>query len=185
MDLYGVDHDVQPSRPRQSGGGGVPPPPLSASSALLLSVARRLSSASLPPDATAADVAAGLAGDDSELTALMARLVDEEPPMVRADTAAVAALPTVYAEPVGRPGREEMPSCPVCAEELEELEPVLRLPCGHLYHGDCCILPWLARAHTCPACRFELKKDGAAVAELRRSAAREEASRELARGMYN
>ncbi|GAB0489606.1 hypothetical protein MMPV_000831 [Pyropia vietnamensis] len=184
MDLYGVDHDVQPSRPAHPRGGGVSPPPLSASSALLLSVARRLASVSLPADATAADVAAGLVGDDPELTALMARLTDEEPPTVRADTAAVAALPTVYAEPVGRPGREEMPSCPVCAEELEELEPVRRLPCGHLYHGDC-ILPWLARAHTCPACRFELKKDGTAVAELRRSAAREEASRELARGMYN
>lgn len=183
MDLYGVDHDVQPSRPLHPDGGGAPPPPLSASSALLLSVARRLSSASLPPDATAADVAAGL-GDDPELTALMARLADEEPSTVRADTAAVAALPTVYAEPVGRAGREEMPSCPVCSEELEELEPVRRMPCGHLYHGDC-ILPWLARAHTCPACRFELKKDGAAVAELRRSAARDEASRELARGMYN
>lgn len=183
MDLYGVDHDVQPSRPPHPDGGGAPPPPLSASSALLLSVARRLSSASLPPDATAADVAAGL-GDDPELTALMARLADEEPSTVRADTAVVAALPTVYAEPVGRAGREEMPSCPVCSEELEELEPVRRMPCGHLYHGDC-ILPWLARAHTCPACRFELKKDGAAVAELRRSAARDEASRELARGMYN
>jgi len=103
---------------------------------------------------------------------------------VRADAAAVAGLPTVYAEPVGPPGREEMPACPVCAEELEELEPVRRLPCGHVYHGPC-LLPWLARAHTCPACRFELKKDGAAVAALRRSAAREEASRELARGMYN
>mmetsp|Transcript_3191 Transcript_3191/g.9078 ORF Transcript_3191/g.9078 Transcript_3191/m.9078 type:complete len:101 (-) Transcript_3191:166-468(-) len=34
---------------------------------------------------------------------------------------------------------------------------VTRLPCGHMFHSDTCIEPWLRVKATCPTCRFHLK----------------------------
>ncbi|RID81303.1 hypothetical protein BRARA_A03893 [Brassica rapa] len=50
--------------------------------------------------------------------------------------------------------------CAVCKDEMVLEEEVKRLPCRHLYHGEC-ITPWLGIRNTCPVCRFELPTDDA------------------------
>ncbi|KAL2504780.1 Anaphase-promoting complex (APC) [Abeliophyllum distichum] len=57
--------------------------------------------------------------------------------------------------------------CAVCKDEVAIGEKVTRMPCSHLYHGDC-ILPWLRIRNTCPVCRYELPTDNADY-EKRRS----------------
>ncbi|GAB4850663.1 hypothetical protein Ancab_029974 [Ancistrocladus abbreviatus] len=48
-------------------------------------------------------------------------------------------------------------SCCICLEGLtgREEDEVLRLPCDHVFHGDC-IFKWFEMRHCCPLCRFEL-----------------------------
>ncbi|KAI3807389.1 hypothetical protein L1987_23316 [Smallanthus sonchifolius] len=48
--------------------------------------------------------------------------------------------------------------CAVCKDEIGIGLTAKRLPCDHLYHGDC-ILPWLEIRNTCPVCRHELLTD--------------------------
>ncbi|CAA3028759.1 E3 ubiquitin- ligase Praja-2-like isoform X1 [Olea europaea subsp. europaea] len=50
--------------------------------------------------------------------------------------------------------------CAVCKENVAVGEKMTRMPCFHLYHGDC-ILPWLEIRNTCPVCRYELPTDNA------------------------
>ncbi|CAA2979133.1 E3 ubiquitin- ligase Praja-2-like isoform X1 [Olea europaea subsp. europaea] len=50
--------------------------------------------------------------------------------------------------------------CAVCKEDVAAGEKITRMPCFHLYHGDC-ILPWLEIRNTCPVCRYELPTDDA------------------------
>ena len=53
-------------------------------------------------------------------------------------------------------GKIELPNCCVCLEEIELGKQVVLLPCGHMYHTNCC-LEWLKTNNTCPICRFEVK----------------------------
>ncbi|KAJ4886319.1 RING/U-box superfamily protein [Raphanus sativus] len=58
--------------------------------------------------------------------------------------------------------------CAVCKDEMVLEEEVKRLPCRHLYHGEC-ITPWLGIRNTCPVCRFELPTDDLEYERHRRS----------------
>ncbi|KAF2584887.1 hypothetical protein F2Q70_00037860 [Brassica cretica] len=58
--------------------------------------------------------------------------------------------------------------CAVCKDEMIIEEEVKRLPCRHLYHGEC-ITPWLGIRNTCPVCRFELPTDDLDYERQRRS----------------
>ena len=53
-------------------------------------------------------------------------------------------------------GRRELPNCCICQCEIELGKETVLLPCGHMYHWDCC-LEWLKTNNTCPICRFEIK----------------------------
>ncbi|KAL2241620.1 UNVERIFIED_CONTAM: E3 ubiquitin-protein ligase RING1-like protein [Sesamum indicum] len=57
--------------------------------------------------------------------------------------------------------------CAVCKDEFAVGDKVTRMPCCHLYHGEC-ILPWLSIRNTCPVCRYQLPTDDADY-EKRRS----------------
>ncbi|KAI5064058.1 hypothetical protein GOP47_0020728 [Adiantum capillus-veneris] len=46
--------------------------------------------------------------------------------------------------------------CPICLENFETNDKILRLPCNHPFHVDC-IVPWLrSRNDTCPFCRAKI-----------------------------
>ncbi|CAI9763348.1 unnamed protein product [Fraxinus pennsylvanica] len=56
--------------------------------------------------------------------------------------------------------------CAVCKDEVATGEKVTRMPCSHLYHGDC-IFPWLRIRNTCPLCRYELPTDNVGYEKMR------------------
>lgn len=46
----------------------------------------------------------------------------------------------------------EMP-CPICLEEMRPQQDIVRVEdCGHIFHRSC-LLDWMKRQNTCPACR--------------------------------
>ncbi|XP_059630871.1 probable E3 ubiquitin-protein ligase ZFP1 [Cornus florida] len=46
--------------------------------------------------------------------------------------------------------------CMICLLKFHlGVEVVTRMPCCHMYHGEC-IVPWLQANHSCPVCRFEI-----------------------------
>ena len=47
-------------------------------------------------------------------------------------------------------GEEE--KCSICISEFENEEKIKRLPCGHLFHGNC-INTWLVQNSLCPICK--------------------------------
>ena len=53
-------------------------------------------------------------------------------------------------------GKMELPNCCICQCEIEIGKETVLLPCGHMYHWECC-LHWLKTNNTCPMCRFEIK----------------------------
>ena len=53
-------------------------------------------------------------------------------------------------------GKMELPNCCICQCEIELGKETVLLPCGHMYHWDCCS-QWLNTNNTCPICRFEIK----------------------------
>lgn len=50
---------------------------------------------------------------------------------------------------------EDMKDCMVCLEQLKVGAGASRMPCSHIFHGDC-IEKWLKQSHYCPICRFEM-----------------------------
>ena len=53
-------------------------------------------------------------------------------------------------------GKVDLPNCCICQSEIELGNETVLLPCGHMYHWECCV-QWLKRNNTCPICRFEIK----------------------------
>uniref|UniRef100_A0A5B7BTL4 RING-type E3 ubiquitin transferase n=1 Tax=Davidia involucrata TaxID=16924 RepID=A0A5B7BTL4_DAVIN len=45
--------------------------------------------------------------------------------------------------------------CAICLEMLSVGLEFIRMPCSHIYHGDC-IVRWLERSNLCPLCRFAM-----------------------------
>jgi len=74
-----------------------------------------------------------------------------------ASARAIRRLPTVVvaAEDLIE---EQNRQCAVCFGNCHVGHKMVRLPCGHLFHGSC-IGPWLYKRCTCPVCRYELPTD--------------------------
>ena len=53
-------------------------------------------------------------------------------------------------------GKLELPNCCICLSDIEKNEETVLLPCGHMFHWNCC-LNWLKGNNTCPMCRFVIK----------------------------
>mmetsp|Transcript_24712 Transcript_24712/g.53847 ORF Transcript_24712/g.53847 Transcript_24712/m.53847 type:complete len:370 (-) Transcript_24712:2001-3110(-) len=53
---------------------------------------------------------------------------------------------------------EQNRQCSVCFGDCHVGHKMVRLPCGHLFHGAC-IGPWLYKRCTCPVCRYEMPTD--------------------------
>ncbi|XP_038982129.1 uncharacterized protein LOC120110626 [Phoenix dactylifera] len=49
----------------------------------------------------------------------------------------------------------EQHGCAICLEEFDVGIEVTRMPCMHVFHGDC-LARWLERGHLCPLCRYEM-----------------------------
>eukprot|EP00388_Colpodella_angusta_P004364 GDKJ01014462.1.p1 GENE.GDKJ01014462.1~~GDKJ01014462.1.p1 ORF type:complete len:253 (+),score=20.81 GDKJ01014462.1:28-786(+) len=49
-------------------------------------------------------------------------------------------------------------SCAVCLDEFECGKKVKKMPCKHFFH-DSCLMTWLGKQNTCPACRHELPSE--------------------------
>ncbi|KAK3029318.1 hypothetical protein RJ639_038416 [Escallonia herrerae] len=45
--------------------------------------------------------------------------------------------------------------CAVCLDEMLLGRQVTRMPCSHVFHGEC-IVRWLKESHDCPLCRHKL-----------------------------
>ncbi|CAL5327143.1 unnamed protein product [Camellia sinensis] len=89
--------------------------------------------------------------DDDEDDGVLRESMEMESRQVGASKASVKALETVRVEGGSGFGK----SCVVCQEEILVGFQAKRMPCGHVYHGDC-IVRWLGASHLCPLCRFEM-----------------------------
>ncbi|XP_059650554.1 RING-H2 finger protein ATL22-like [Cornus florida] len=69
---------------------------------------------------------------------------------VPASDASVEALEKVKVENWGTGMK-----CVICLEELLVGLEATRMPCSHVFHGDC-ILRWLRVSNFCPLCRFQM-----------------------------
>ncbi|KAA8519665.1 hypothetical protein F0562_013890 [Nyssa sinensis] len=48
--------------------------------------------------------------------------------------------------------------CAICLEKFSVGLEIIRMPCSHIYHGDC-IVQWLETSHLCPLCRFPMPRE--------------------------
>jgi len=53
------------------------------------------------------------------------------------------------------PEEAETKCCPVCQEDYNAGETLVKLPCGHEYHRDC-VTSWLTKHNSCPMCRKQI-----------------------------
>ena len=51
---------------------------------------------------------------------------------------------------------ENNKECLICLDEHVLGGKAVKLPCGHLYHGNC-IIEWLRKQGSCPVCRYEVE----------------------------
>ena len=48
-------------------------------------------------------------------------------------------------------------NCCICLNDIKKGEEVVKLPCNHIHHWNCCI-NWLRIKNICPMCKFEIKQ---------------------------
>ena len=47
-------------------------------------------------------------------------------------------------------------NCCICLNDIKKNEEVVKLPCNHIHHWNCCV-NWLRTKNVCPLCRLEIK----------------------------
>ena len=101
----------------------------------------------------------GMAGSQHQpqsVEQMMAQLFAAHEP--QAQPAARSAVERLPAAVITADDVRNKVACSVCMEEFKQGEPgVVALPgCGHKYHLEDCLKPWLREHHTCPVCRAPL-----------------------------
>ena len=74
--------------------------------------------------------------------------------VVPAAQSSVATLEKVKVEGSGSDTGTIM-QCVICLEDILKSSDPTRMPCSHVYHGDC-IVQWLGVSNFCPLCRFQM-----------------------------
>ena len=74
-----------------------------------------------------------------------------EPKSIPATKSSVEALEKIMFQPSSNSTQE----CSICLEEFQTGFVVTRMPCSHVYHGNC-IAKWLQTSHFCPLCRHPM-----------------------------
>ncbi|URE29356.1 RING [Musa troglodytarum] len=96
-------------------------------------------------------------GIETEIDALFITVWGEEEDSFDYDLGtssdSIAKLQAVRYEHGGGDFRES--SCMICFEGFEVGMEVTRMPCMHVFHGDC-LTRWLERSRLCPLCRHQL-----------------------------
>ncbi|GMI54673.1 hypothetical protein ScalyP_jg4814 [Parmales sp. scaly parma] len=98
--------------------------------------------------------------------ALEASMLSNKPVTRPADDAAIEELETKVLkhedcfDDVGM-----LQSCSICLEPFEEEERCTKMPCSHVFHGEC-LRSWLSRQNSCPVCRKEIKQKEVVGGEL-------------------
>ena len=62
----------------------------------------------------------------------------------------------VYDDIKDKDGNIDKIKCCICLNDIIKNEEVVKLPCNHIHHWNCCI-NWLKYKKNCPMCRFEIK----------------------------
>mmetsp|Transcript_335 Transcript_335/g.471 ORF Transcript_335/g.471 Transcript_335/m.471 type:complete len:152 (+) Transcript_335:116-571(+) len=81
-----------------------------------------------------------------------------------ASKSAIRELDDVDLENLTERDRRRMKNdkCPICDVDFTPKDVYCkRMPCGHLFHDQECLMPWLAKTNSCPLCRFELPTNNA------------------------
>merc|ERR1719210_411153 len=89
-----------------------------------------------------------------------AQQTQEEAPQRPATSAdALRKLPTITVTEHDLNPQEDA-TCSICLSTFARGDSAVRMPCGHLFHGDC-IKEWLSNSNQCAVCRWELPTDDA------------------------
>jgi hypothetical protein len=177
MDLYFAEHGVRPGS-AASRGSGV----LSEGVAATLQAAAMMAQLAEAGDRDSDEMQRLRTTAQRMLTSLL-----ESDPSVQgtppASDEAIAALERVNVAPRSADDKD-MPSCAVCTEQYEVNEPARKMPCGHVFHGDC-VVPWLRNHCTCPMCRHEIGSNSPAYEHEKQHRQRQNAVDSLRSSMYN
>ncbi|WVQ74907.1 hypothetical protein IAR50_004515 [Cryptococcus sp. DSM 104548] len=109
------------------------------------------------------------AGSDGEFQDILDRFMDAAGPQgsVPANDTVIEGLPRFNFDGKSL-AQSQFKDCPVCKDDFQVNDAVVRIPCQHLFHDDC-LVPWLKQNGTCPVCRFSLVSEEDREAHRRRN----------------
>ncbi|ODO06723.1 hypothetical protein I350_04082 [Cryptococcus amylolentus CBS 6273] len=114
------------------------------------------------------------AGSDGEFQDILDRFMDAAGPQgsVPANDTVIEGLPRFTFDEKSL-SQSQFKDCPVCKDDFQVDDAVVRIPCQHTFHDDC-LVPWLKQNGTCPVwqvsvLRFSLVSEEDREAHRRRN----------------
>jgi Ring finger domain len=178
MDLYFAEHGVVPGSTSRGGAAGLGEGVLATLQAAAVLAQMTETAGEEDPETQHLGVLA---------RSLLASVLDHDPSLQGTPPAsddAIAALERVFVVPGPAGDDGDMLSCAVCTERFERNEPARKLPCGHIFHGDC-VVPWLRQHCSCPMCRHEIPSSDPVYEQDKVQRQRQSAVDSLRSSMYN